>query len=344
VSWQRIRGHDALVTAFERAWRRGRLAQAYLFIGPAGIGKRLFAVELAKAIFCQNAIPDRLEACDRCPSCSQITAGTHPDVFLAGRPPDSPNMPIEVIRELRRNFGMKSATGRGKFAILDDADDLDDPITLHAAANAFLKTLEEPPPRSHLILIGSSADRQLPTIVSRCQIVRCAPLPEELVAELLRNQDTGHVALIERVAQLSGGSPGLARALADPALWEFRRTVLAGLAQPRPNSVALGKALTAFVDEAGKESALQRTRASLVLKLLIDFLQDVLRLSLGGEPRLAEPEDSTALQALAQRMDPERLLEVLERCLEGDVHIDRRVQLVLLLEALLDALGQQLKA
>ena len=91
-------------------------------------------------------------------------------------------------------------------------------------------------------------------------------------------------------------------------------------------------------------SALQRTRASLVLKLLIDFLQYVLRLILGGEARLAEPEDLVLLRQIAQRMDPERLLEVLERCLEGDAHIDRRVQLVLLLEALLDALGQQLKA
>jgi DNA polymerase-3 subunit delta' len=344
VSWQGIRGHDALATAFERAWRRGRLAQAYLFIGPAGIGKRLFALELAKALFCEQATPDHLEACDRCPSCSQITAGTHPDVFAAGRPADSPNIPIDVIRELRHRFSMKSATGRGKLAILDDADELDDPITSHAAANAFLKTLEEPPPRSHLILIGTSADRQLPTIVSRCQVVRFAPLPEELVAELLRHQDIEDPKLIERVARLSGGSPGTARALAEPALWEFRRTLLQGLARPQPDSVALSKALASFVEEAGKESALQRTRASLVLKLLIDSLQDVLRLNLGGEPRLAEPEDLVSLQQLAKRMDPERLLEVLERCLEGDIHIDRRVQLVLLLEALLDALGQQLKA
>jgi DNA polymerase-3 subunit delta' len=344
VSWQQIRGHEALVTAFERAWRRGRLAQAYLYLGPAGIGKRLFALELARALFCEKAAPDHLEACDRCPSCRQITAGTHPDVFVTGRPAESPNMPIEVIRELRRSFAMKSATGRGKIAILDDADDLDDPITGHAAANAFLKTLEEPPPRSHLILIGSSADRQLPTILSRCQLVRFAPLPETLVAELLRQQGIGDPALVERVARLSGGSPGVARQLAEPALWEFRRMLLAGLARPVPDSVALSRALTVFVEEAGKESALQRTRAGLVLKMLIDFLQDVLRLSLGGEPRLAEPEDRLWLEPLANRLDPQRLLEVLERCLEGDTQIERRVQLVLLQEALLDALGQQLKA
>src|SRR5262249_22542760 len=149
---------------------------------------------------------------------------------------------------------MKSATGRGKFAVLDDADDLDDPITGNAAANAFLKTLEEPPPRSHLILIGTSADRQLPTIISRCQVVRFAPLPEDLVAELLRSQEVEDPKLIERVARLSGGSPGAARALAEPALWAFRRTLLEGFARPQLDSVALSRVLSAFVDEAGKES------------------------------------------------------------------------------------------
>jgi DNA polymerase-3 subunit delta' len=108
--------------------------------------------------------------------------------------------------------------------------------------------------------------------------------------------------------------------------------------------VALAKAWTAFVEEAGKESALQRQRAALVLRLLIELLQDVLRLRLGGTARSAEPGEVPALQEMAKRIDPERMLAALERCLDGDMQIDRRVQLVLVLEALMDALGQQLKA
>jgi DNA polymerase-3 subunit delta' len=324
------------VQAFTHVVRRGRLAHAYLFTGPPGVGKRLFADELAKALLCEESPEGRLEACDRCAACVQVEAGTHPDLFVARRPEDSLEVPIEVVRELCRSFALKSARGRGKVALLDDADDLND-----AAANCFLKTLEEPPPRSVLLLIGTSVDRQLPTIVSRCQVIRFRPLPEALVAELLRAQGMEDAALVERLARLSDGSLGQAQALADPALWEFRRTLLAGLTRPQPDTVALARAWMQFVEEAGKEAAAQRRRAALVLRLVLEFLRDALRLGVGGTPKLAEPEDLRALQELAGRVDPERLLALLERGLEADRQIDRRVQLVLVLEALVDALGQK---
>ena len=92
--WQRVRGHEAQVEGFRRAVRRGRLAHAYLFTGPAGVGKRLFAVELAKALLCEGNTGDELEACDRCPACTQVEAGTHPDFYPAARPPDSLEFPI----------------------------------------------------------------------------------------------------------------------------------------------------------------------------------------------------------------------------------------------------------
>src|SRR5262249_21965526 len=167
-------------------------------------------------------------------------------------------MPIDTMRELGRSLSLKSVSGRGKIALIDDADDLNDPITRHAAANCFLKTLEEPPPGSLLILIGTSPELQLPTILSRCQVVRFAPLPEKLVAELLRREDPPEPALLDRLVRLSGGSSGQARALADPALWDFRRRLLDGLAEPQVESVALSKTLMEFVEEAGKESAAQR--------------------------------------------------------------------------------------
>jgi len=337
VSWQRVRGHDAQAEAFDQAVRRGRLAHAYLFAGPPGVGKRLFAGELAKALLCQSPSGQRLEACDRCPACIQLEAGTHPDFFAAGRPIDSPNIPIETIRELCRSLALKPVRGRGKVAILDDADDLHDPITNHAAANAFLKTLEEPPPGSVLILIGTSPDLQLPTVVSRCQLVRFAPLADALVAELLHAQGIDDPALVRRLVRLSAGSPGQARELADPALWEFRRALLNGLCAPQPDTVGLARQWTEFAEDAGKESAVQRRRAALAVRLLIYFLEDALRLSLGGTPQLAEADDLPALQQLADRLGTDRLLALQDRCLQADYHIDRRVQLVLLIEALVDA-------
>jgi DNA polymerase-3 subunit delta' len=338
LAWQRLKGHEAVVEAFARALGRGRLAHAYLFTGPPGIGKRTFAVELAKALLCESPAGGRLEACDRCPACIQVEAGTHPDFQAAARPPESQEFPVDLMREVCRGFALKPARGRGKVVVLDGADDLNE-----EAANCFLKTLEEPPPRSVLILVGSSPDRQLATIVSRCQVVRFAPLEPALVEELLQAQGVDDPQLRARLVCVCGGSPGIARELADPALWEFRAAFLAALARPGADPVKSARTLMDFVEEAGKESAAQRRRARLVLRLLVDFLQDALALALGGSPRRTIPEDLPALEILAGRAaGPDLLLTLLERCLEADRWIERNVQLVLVLEALLDAFAQKL--
>ncbi len=316
MAWQRLKGHEAHVEAFTRAIRRGRLAHAYLFTGPPGIGKRSFAVELAKALLCESVPAGRrdpeapLEACDRCPACIQVEAGTHPDFHAAARPAESQEFPIDLMRELCRSFALKPARGRGKVVILDGADDLNE-----EAANCFLKTLEEPPPRSVLILVGSSPDRQLPTIVSRCQVIRFAPLEPSLVAELLQTQGVEDAAMRARLVRVSGGSPGHALELADPELWQFRGEFLAALSRPAPDPVKLARSLMDFVEEAGKETTPQRRRARLVLRLLVDFLDDALTLHLGGSPRRTTAEDLPLLQALAGRTSPDLLLALLERCL-----------------------------
>ena len=336
MSWKRVRGHEAQAEAFARAVRRGRLAHAYLFVGPPGIGKRLFAVELAKALLCEGPRAEgRLEACDRCPSCVQIDAGTHPDFLTAARPSESAEFPIAIMRELCQHFSLKAARGRGKVVVIDDADDLN-----AESANCFLKTLEEPPPGSVLILIGTSTDRQMPTIVSRCQVVRFRPLPPEPVAELLQANGVDDAALRERLAHLGGGSPGQALALADPALWEFRDTLLWGLTKPRFDVVALAKAWIEFVQEAGKEAVHQRRRARLTLRLLIDFLRAALAFGLNGQGGAGE--DTPLLEAMTRRADADQITSLLERCLEADFQIERNVGTPLVLEALVDAFAQRL--
>jgi DNA polymerase-3 subunit delta' len=338
VGWQRVRGHEALIEGFRQVVRRGRLAHAYLFVGPAGVGKRLFATELARGLLCEKPL-GLLDPCDACPACVQIDAGTHPDFQAAARPPEALEFPVELMRSLCASFSLKSARGRGKVIVIDDADDLNE-----ESANCFLKTLEEPPPRSVLILIGSTPDRQLPTIVSRCQVVRFAPLKPDLVRDILAASGIDDRARQDRLVRLGGGSPGLALALADDALWEFRGQFLRGLTGRPVDSVDLGKRWVEFVEEAGKESAAQRRRAQLVLRLVIDFLDDVLAVTQGGTARRTGPEDAAAIADLARRLDAEATLAILERCLEADHQVDRRVQLVLVLEALLDALAQRLAA
>ena len=342
MSWQHVRGHDPIFQAFDRVVRRGRLAHAYLFTGRAGIGKRRFANELAKALLCEKPPADRLEACDHCPACAQVEAESHPDFFVVTRPEESLVIPIDTMRELSRNLSLKPVRGPRKIAVIDDADDLNDLTSGHAAANSFLKTLEEPAPGSLLLLIGTDPDRQLPTIVSRCHLIRFAPLPPALVRELLQEQGIADAALVERLARMSGGSLGQALALADPALWEFRQTLLQALTQPRFDGVALGQAWTRFVEEAGKESASQRRRAALTLRFVIDLLHATLRIALGAAPEGVEAQEVPPLTELAGRLHVTQLLEMIDRCHEAAIQIDRRVQLVLTLEALTDALVQDM--
>ncbi len=336
MSWKRVRGHEAQAEAFARAVRRGRLAHAYLFVGPPGIGKRLFAVELAKALLCEGPREEsRLEACDRCPSCIQIDAGTHPDFLIAARPLDSAEFPIGLMRALCQHFSLKTARGRGKVVVIDDADDFNE-----ESANCFLKTLEEPPPGSMLILVETSLDRQMPTIASRCQVVRFQPMPPETVAELLQANGVEEPNLRERLARVGGGSPAYALALADPALWAFRYTLLRGLTGPRLDCVALSKTWIEFVQDAGKEAVHHRRRARLTLRLLIDLLRAALAFGLNGQGGAGE--DKPLLEAITHKADADQITALLERCLEADFQIERNVQPALVLEALLDAFAQRL--
>jgi DNA polymerase III subunit delta' len=339
VSWTHIQGHDRWIENFADVVRQNRLGHAYLFLGPPGIGKRLFARELGKTLLCENRGDTKLRstetptttfaACDRCASCLLVDAGTHPDLFSLQRPEGKNELPVNLMRDLCRDFSLKSARGHGKIAIVDDADDLND-----EAANCFLKTLEEPPPRSVIFLIGTSRDHQLPTILSRCQSIRFAPLPENTVAELLGKRDVP-AELIPRLARLAEGSPGQALDLADPALWEFRRTLLTALAKPRADVVALAKVWSQFAEEAGKEAASQRRRAGLILRLVQAFLADALAVSIGGQPRMQDAADRILLRELCERASPEKIMALLERTLQTEKHLDRYVQVSLVLEALL---------
>lgn len=335
MSWDRIRGHEAIVRSFANARQKGRLGHAYLFVGPAGVGKHTFARELAKALLCEtNSVT--LAACDRCASCALVDAGTHPDVIFAARPEDKVELPIAVIRELNEQLSLKPARGGRKVAILDDADDLNE-----ESANAFLKTLEEPPPGSVLILIGgTSPDGQLQTIISRCQTIAFQPLKADALRQLLLERGVTDPTRLDRLVRVAGGSVGQAVALDDEALWNFRKTLLAALRADKVDSFALATAWNQFVEEAGKEAGVRRRRASLVLRLLIGMLQDALRTVHGLDPLVADVSEVSILQAFTKRIGPEKIIEWADRAMDADLQNDRKVQLDLIVEAFADYLGR----
>ncbi len=345
MTWQNIHGHDTIVEHFRRAMARGRLASSFLFAGPEGVGKRTFASKLAQAFLCQMRSEAELDPCGECPGCTQVLADTHPDVQVVEKPQDKSFIPLELLigdkdhrgREgLCHNLSMKPFMGGRRIAIIDDADFLN-----AEGANSLLKTLEEPPPRSVLILIGTSPAKQLPTIRSRCQLIRFQPLATETVERLLIEQGLA-ADEATRLAGHSEGSLGRARRRSEPELWEFRDALFGRLAEPMLDSVRLAKTVLAFVDEAGKQPAARRRRLGEVVALATEFYRGLFRAQTAG----IQPEDAELGRFLATAMshatlDHERTAAALERCLDAAEQIGRNANPTTLIETWLDDLARR---
>lgn len=335
MPWSSIRGHNAQIDAFRRVCHCGRLAHAYAFLGPRGVGKRTFAIALAKALVCETQRASALDACDQCPACVQVEAGMHPDVMLLRCPEDKQEFPIHLIQDLIRFLAMKPAKGGHKVAIVDDADLFND-----EASNCALKTLEEPPPRSLLILLGSSAEAFLPTILSRCHIVHFLPLPREEVRSLLAKEG---IQLAEadwaELLDAAQGSLERARLLLDESVRHFRQIWLNQWTQSRLDSVALAAQLVQFVSDAGKEGGQRRERARLIVGFMVDMLRTASRWRWLGVP---VGQQNSPAGRLAERLSPACLERMLSRSLTTEHHLDRRLQLDLALEAWVDALAREM--
>ncbi|NQU24284.1 MAG: DNA polymerase III subunit delta' [Candidatus Nealsonbacteria bacterium] len=345
MTWHNIHGHDDVVELLRRALARRRLASSFLFTGPAGVGKFTFAMKLAEALLCHARPEEMLDPCGQCPACMQVRAGTHPDLTVVAKPKDRSFIPLDLLigdKEHRRreglchNIAMKPMMGGRKVAIIDDADRLN-----AEGANSLLKTLEEPPPLSVLILIGTSPAKQLPTIRSRCQLIRFRGLPVDVVAELLGSLQPGcDPAEVRRLAEHCEGSLQRAVELADPELWTFRGRLLAKLAEPTLDSVRLAKAVLTFVDEAGKQPAARRERLRKVVALAADFYRHLLHAQSGApeaDDRELRQHVTSVLESGAG--DAETTAARLELCLDAAEQIDRNANQTTLIESWLDELG-----
>ena len=304
MAWEGIEGHDDVVASFRDCLQRGRLGSTFLFVGPEGIGKRMLAIKLAEALLCERHEEDQLTPCGQCPACQQVHARTHPDLLVIGKLPDRNFLLIEQFigndnQRMREGLcpwiAMKPARGRRKIAIVDDADYFN-----ADSANCLLKTLEEPPPGSVLILIGTSVQRQLPTIRSRSQIVRFRPLSQDVVGKIITAQGwIENQKQLPRVVSLSGGSVSAALEWCDEELGEFRRKLGAALAKPAWNSVLLARFVTEFVESAGSDTPARRKRLRLVMRMVVDFYRSLLR-GLSGAPSLAYHDDEDLVDVLCQ--------------------------------------------
>jgi DNA polymerase-3 subunit delta' len=267
-----ILGQERAVAHLRRAWVAGRLPQAFCFAGPSGVGKRTAALALAQAVNCVAPVvgaAGATDACGACLACGKIGRGRHPDVVEV-RPEAKTVITIDQIREVAGRATLRPYEGRRPVWILDPADLMQEP-----AANALLKTLEEPAGASLFVLVTAAAGALLPTILSRCQVVRFDPLGEAPLREILtRHGRTPEDAAA--AAALSGGSAERALGLDVAEARERRDRLVSQVWAALDSPVAiLDRAAELARDRAGLEAA---------LSILTGFTRDLAVAKVGGGP------------------------------------------------------------
>jgi DNA polymerase-3 subunit delta' len=317
-------GHERAKTRLVRAADAGRVPAAILFLGPAGIGKRPLAEAFAARLLCEAPVAG--DACDRCAQCTRLAAGTHPDLRAVARDADRRDLRIEQVRELTRWLGLQPLMAARKVGVVDDAHCLNE-----HGQNALLKTLEEPPGASTLLLVATSAALVLPTVRSRCQVVRLDPLPATDVARVLTTKGVARETLDDVVA-LAEGSVGRGLALADDADAGGRQRLVAALPRLAELPATELSSIAQELARGGPETALAAALA---------WYRDVLELALvpGAEPR-RNPAAAAAIRTVAGARPPALVLRQLELVCDTIADLEKNANRMLSVETLLLALRE----
>lgn len=365
----------------QRALAGRRMPHAYLFTGPEGVGRELMAIRLTQVLLCVSPVrgatgdagatgghagiemPDLgdlvpTDACGRCDDCHMVKAGTHPDLYLVYRQlnrehPDSQirkqkalTLSVDIIRHfLIDPVARRPLRGRAKVFIVREAERLSD-----AAQNSLLKTLEEPPPDTFLILLTSATDRMLPTTKSRCQPVSFQPLPASFVAERLGSLRES-TPQPERLfaARQSGGSLGVALRSIDDGLFELKRNWgrrVTEWVRPvrgfgphslgRPflaDATAIGK-LASDRDPDMSDTDAARLGIQGLLAMIASFYQDAQRQVTGSAVEPINADQPEVIAALTATHSSRQLVAAMRQIAQADAAIGRNAALELTMETL----------
>jgi len=292
MSFRDIIGHDRSISILKRIVSSGRIAHAYLFIGPEGTGRKKSAEAFIAALFCGSD-----DACGSCPACRKLAAGSHPDLHLVE--PDGQFIKIEQVRLLQRELAYRPYEAPRKACIIDGADRLN-----QSSGNALLKTLEEPPGSALMILLATTTDNVLPTIRSRCQQLLFSGISTEEIEKFLlaggASADTAQVA-----ASLADGSISRALALCNEDIMANRSSIVTAACGLSRQEMQPMFALGEMLDK-------EREKASQALELLTSFWRDMLLLR-SGSAQVVNKDLLPLLQREAEKRTETVILENIEQ-------------------------------
>jgi DNA polymerase-3 subunit delta' len=331
TAFDEIIAQPIAVRVLTRAVKSGRIANSYLFEGPSGVGKSKAALALAQAVICLDK-PGA--GCGECEVCRRAAEGSHPDVrTFAPRDEGNRNIQVEFLRnEILPVAQFAPFEAKAAFLIFPEAD-VSFPEVHPESANALLKTLEEPRPGVHFVLLSERPDRLLPTIRSRCQNVRFARLPVAVLERILAEQG---VPEAERgpAAALADGRADRALAMAESgtsqAVLERALAIDASVASRKPGS------LVAIAEELARSDDLELT-----LETLSTFYRDVAAAGLSApDQALAFRHRAGAIRERARVVTPAQAAARVE-LIRGTVDtFERNANRQSALDALLFGLGQ----
>ncbi len=334
MSFQRVISQTHAVSYFQGVISRGRLGHAYVFYGPEGVGKALFARELAKALFCQTkgdastsgGLPSN-DACDVCNPCRKVDSGMHPDLYWVIPLEGKRDIGIKQIKALEDRAYLKPLEANRRVFVLEDADKMTE-----EASNCLLKTLEEPPPGTLFLLTTTAIPSLRRTILSRCQVVRFQSLPTEVVRGLIdggrpegpSTADSAHPpeVRLRRMSEanladlpllLSCGSPGRATKLREERVTSHIDRFLEILQEVRSvDSFSITQELMEWCpDTTGLEG--RRSLLRTWLDLLLAYYRDMLLYKVrGGGTGLFYGGFVPSFETRTRDLSADTLLQILE--------------------------------
>ena len=320
-----VLGQDKAKKLLRRAVAGNRLSHAYLFRGPAGVGKRTMARAFGNYLNCESPAPNQ-DACTTCNSCHKLMSGNHPDLLMIE--PDGVSIKIGQIRELKHTLTFSPFEANCRVVVINDIHTM-----RREAANSLLKTLEEPPPGNLLILTGDAASAILPTIISRCQTIPFTGLSTALVKEKLVSEglESGHAATL---AEISGGSLGQARIMASLDILQIRRDIVTGLIALQPDGPTT---VNNIFQLAGQAADLSGQLPELI-ELLRLWFRDLILATQGLPEQIINHDLHDLLDEAVKRWTLTGLLERLSLFDKARMQLDRNCNRALVCESLFFAL------
>lgn len=317
MTFAQIIGHERQKDILRRALSGGRLAHAYLFAGPEGVGKRLMALAVARQLFCEQHT-----GCGECAACRKLDHRNHPDLHVLE--PDGSSIKIEQIRAIQRDLSLRPVEGGRKVCLIEAAEAM-----TTGAANALLKTLEEPRGDTLLILLSSQPQRLLETIRSRCQLLQFPRQPLALVRESLQTQLGVADAEAHVLAALSEGSFKKAFGKDRQLYLDERHTLLKTL-----TALSAGSILPIF--EFAEKLAGDKAMLPDIIEIFQAFYRDVL-LTLHGHDadELVNLDLSEKVRRVAGHENSANVLAKLEALKNARWQLERNLNPQLVMEVLL---------